>query len=119
MTVNSPVSMSRRHVLGDMYVKCGPLTDEVPVYLSEADEEPMLMGHVDESLGHFADAYSFHLPDDLCKDLTAGRFTFSFQYEKPASDDKAQTRFNLVSITLVARKRYSKPIPRRHAVTER
>ena len=119
MTITSPVSLSRRHVLGDLYGKCGPLADEVPVYLSETDAEPTLKGHVDQSLGHFADAFSFHIPDEMCKDLTAGRFTFSFQYEKPVLvADEPQQPFTIVSITLVTRKSYTKPVPRRQAASK-
>lgn len=120
MTITSPVSLSRRHVLGDLYQKCGPLAEEVPVYLVEENKEPLLKGHADESLGHFADAFSFHIPDEMCKDLTAGRFTFSFQYEKPESiENQPRPLFTIVSITLVTRKSYTKPVPRRHAAAEK
>jgi len=110
----SPLSMSRRHVLGDLYARCDALTDNVPVYLSATDPEPLLLGHVDEALGHYSDAFSFHLPDDICKRLSAGHYTYSFGY---AAMDRAisRGRIQLTSITLTARRGYDKPLPKRHA----
>lgn len=109
-----PLSISRRHVLGDLYSRCDSLTSELPVYLSGDEKE--LLGHVDEGLGHYADAFSFHLADDVCKRLSSGQFTYSFEYEH--SDPKAANargRVRLLSVTLVAGKPYEKPIPRRGA----
>src|SRR2546423_13416192 len=103
----SPLSLSRRHVLGDLYGRCDALTEGVPVFL--AGEEPQLLGHVDEALGHYADAFSFHLADDICKKLSAGQFTYSFEYNY--SDPLAassRSRVALTSITLNARKVYEK-----------
>src|SRR5436305_13801489 len=111
----SPLSVSRRHVLGDLYPRCDSLAEQVPVYLAgtEPGPEPELLGHADESLGHFADAFTFHLADDLCKKLSAGQYTYSFDYR--LSDPKhngSRGRIVLTSITLTGRKGYQKPLPR-------
>lgn len=107
----SPLSLSRRHVLGDLYARCDSLAGEVPVYLSGV--EPELLGHADEGLGHFADAFTFHISDDFCKKLSAGHYQYSFDYDY--SDPKvtgSQSRITLNSITLNARKGYEKPLPK-------
>ena len=108
---NGPISMTRRHVLGELYARCDAIVDNVPVYL-EGDEH-QLLGYVDQSLGHFADAFSFFLEDDVCKKLAAGHFSYSCDYQ---FSDQAQTtsrsRVTLSSITLVSRRGYDKPIAR-------
>jgi hypothetical protein len=105
----SPLSLSRRHVLGDLYPRCEAINESVPVYL--AGEERELLGHVDQALGHYADAFSFHLADDVCKKLSAGQFTYSFDYDyaDPASKG-SRGRIKLMAITLNARKTYQKPV---------
>jgi len=111
--------MARRHVLGDLYGRCDAISDPVPVYLNENDAdhvgEPVadLVGSADESLGHYADAFTFHISDDLCKRLSAGHFTYELQYElAPASAKGANRRVCISSISLIARQNYKKPIPR-------
>jgi hypothetical protein len=108
----SPLSISRRHVLGDLYGRCDPIDGNIPVYL--AGSEPELLGHADEVLGHYADAFSFHLADDICKRLSSGQYTYSFDYEliEPKKTG-VSGRLNIRAITLTARKGYEKPIPRR------
>ena len=107
----SPLSLSRRHVLGDLYGRCDPIAENVPVYLDGA--EPELLGQADECLGHYADAISFHLPDDFCKKLSAGHFTYSFDYEHAEQGETVgRKRVRIKSITLIARKAYQKPVPK-------
>lgn len=105
--------MSRRHVLGDLNARCDP-AENVPVYLNGTDGE--MLGYVDESLGKYADAFTFHIADDLCKKLAAGHFTYSFDYDLVDGNDAAATpakrRIRLNSISLVMRKGYEKPTPR-------
>ena len=108
----SPLSLSRRHVLGDLYARCESLTSEVPVYLSGEDRE--LLGYVNEGLGHYADAFSFHLADEVCKKLSAGHYAYSF--ECTPSDKKnigIRGRVILDAITLTAGKPYEKPLQKR------
>lgn len=110
---NQPLTMSRRHVLGDLNTRCEP-AENVPVYLNGTDGE--MLGYVDESLGKYADAFTFHIADDLCKKLAAGHFTYSFDYDfaegNEAASASAKRRIRLNSITLVMRKGYEKPTPR-------
>ena len=75
---HSPLAIKRRHVLGDLYSKCDAV-EQIPVYLESPDGE--LIGHVDEGLGHYADAYQFHIPEDVCKKLATGHYTYSFDYD--------------------------------------
>ena len=104
--IQGAVSLTRRHVLGELYSKCDPITGEIPVYLD--GEALEVLGHVDEGLGAFRDAFSFHLGVTVSKDLCAGYYTFSFDCERAG-----QSRFKLVSITLKKRENYGKPVARR------
>jgi hypothetical protein len=110
---NNPVTMARRHVLGDLHHRCEPLLD-VPVYLNDTAGE--VLGHVDESHGAYADAMTFHLADDVCKKLATGHFTYSFEYDYADGSDTvtapSKRRIRLSSITLVSRKGYEKPVSR-------
>lgn len=109
--------MSRRHVLGDYYSRCEAIVS-VPVYLDSSKGE--MLGYVDQGLGHYADAFSFHVPDDICKKLSAGHFTYSFEFdysERKATPGRHR-RVKLSSISLVPRKNYEKPLPRRGAHPE-
>ena len=108
----SPVSFARGHVLGDLYRRCEALKDSVPVYL--AGDEQELLGHADETLGEFADAISFHLSEDMCKKLSSGHFSLTVDYSfSDANDSTARSRVVIRSFTLVGRKGYAKPSPRR------
>ena len=105
-----PLSISRRHVLGDLYARCNAI-ESVPVYMDNADGE--MLGHVDEALGHYADAFCFHLSEDLCKKLSAGHFTYSFDYELATEAEAAvKRRVKLNHIILTPRKGYAKPVPK-------
>jgi hypothetical protein len=103
--------MSRRHVLGDLNTRCEAAMD-VPVLLNSAEGE--VLGYVDESLGKYADAFTFHLEDAVCKKLATGHFTYSFEFEFANESDSAlpsaKRRIRLVSIYLVMRKGYDKPV---------
>lgn len=104
-----PISLSRRHVLGELYSRCEAI-ESVPVFLDGGDGE--MLGYADESLGHYADAFCFHLPEDICKKLSSGHFTYSFEYELTGPDDASKNRVKLSRIILNARKGYAKPVPR-------
>lgn len=77
------------------------------------------IGFVDEGLGHYADAFQFHIPEDICKKLASGHFTYSFECDYPEIDEDddeevPQPRLlQLKSVVLTARKGYAKPVPRR------
>ncbi|MFL6374752.1 MAG: hypothetical protein ACJ73D_08815 [Pyrinomonadaceae bacterium] len=109
--------MARRHVLGNYYSRCEDLAEQIPVFVepSEGTTEtiPSLVGHVDQALGHYADAYTFHLSPEICKQLSSGYFSYRIEFE--FADPKAtnsRSRIRLSSISLIARQSYSKPIPR-------
>lgn len=101
----SPLSLSRRHVLGDLYLRCQAFTEQVPVYLIGDENE--LLGFADQSLGHYADAYTFHLADDVCKKMSAGQYTYEFDVEKSESSNGLHVK----TIFLRARQPYKKPDP--------
>lgn len=101
---HGPITLKRQHVLGDLYSRCERI-ESIPVYFDEPEGEPI--GHVDEGLGHYADAFVFRLPEEVCKKLATNGFIYSFNYDF-ASDDtavrKSQRRIRLTSICLTARK---------------
>lgn len=105
----SPLAIARRHVLGDLYSRCERI-ESIPVYLNSAGGE--VLGHVDEGLGHYADAFLFHLSEELCKKLSSGHFTYSFEYEYSDGEGGGRRRIVLSSILLSGRPAYAKPLPR-------
>ena len=102
--------MSRRHVLGGYYSRCESIVS-VPVYLDSTEGE--MLGYVDQGLGHYADAFSFHLSDDVCKKLSSGYFTFAFDFSyADAVPQSGSRKVTLNSISLIARQNYEKPVSR-------
>ena len=98
----SPLAIKRRQVLGDLYSVCDPV-EEIPVYLENAEGEKI--GFADESLGHYADAYLFHLPEDVCKKLSTGHYIYSFDYDYSDPDSTGRNRrIKLNYIFLTGRK---------------
>ncbi len=98
----SPLAIKRRQVLGDLYAVCDPV-EEIPVHLENAEGEKI--GHADESLGHYADAYLFHLPEDVCKKLSTGHYIYSFDYDYTDPDSTGRhRRIKLNYIFLTGRK---------------
>ncbi|HTK27621.1 MAG TPA: hypothetical protein VL327_13735 [Pyrinomonadaceae bacterium] len=100
----SPLAIKRRHVLGDLYGRCDNIVS-VPVYLEDVEGE--MIGYADESLGHYADAFLFHLPEDVCKKLSTGHFVYSFNYDFSDPSDNGPTRkrrVTLINICLSGRK---------------
>ncbi len=98
----SPLAIKRRQVLGDLYPLCDNL-ENVPVHLDNADGEKI--GFADESLGHYADAFLFHLPEDVCKKLSTGHYIYSFDYDYTDPDaDGSPRRITLNYIFLTGRK---------------
>ena len=74
----SPLAIKRSQVLGDIYQRCEKI-ESIPVYLNDVSGE--LLGRVDESLGKYADAYVFHLAEDICKKLSSGHYLYGFDYD--------------------------------------
>lgn len=112
------LSLSRRHVLGDIHYRCDDVSGSIPVYLA-GDDEPVLIGYADQSLGHYSDAISFHLDSDEAKKLSTGSFSFSGTYEFSNPRDKSgRSRVKITSITLTGRKSYEKPVPKQKVDSE-
>lgn len=107
----SPLTLSRSHVLGDFYKRCERLSDGISVYLDNVGGEKL--GFVDEGLGHYADAFTFHLSEENCKALAGGKFDYSFDYFFSESDEPplaiSRRRIQLTSLFLTARKPVEKP----------
>jgi hypothetical protein len=72
--------------------------------MGEKGGEPL--GYADESLGHFADAFLFHLPELVCKKLSTGHFDYVFdcEYIRSAAGAAARKRIKLNGILLVPKK---------------
>lgn len=114
----SPLTLARRHVLGSLYGQCERATKEIPVYLNDMSGEKL--GHVDEGLGKYADAFTFHLSEDVCKALAGGQYVYSFEYHfsevASAKVIPRRRRIKLISIFLTMRKGAEKPVPRSASV---
>lgn len=93
-----PLSIARRHVLGDLYGRCDDI-ETVPVFLG--DEKGIQLGFVDQSLGRYADAFSFHLPESVRKKLSAGHFRYSFGYKYAEASTGKPRRVKLSHICLI------------------
>lgn len=108
----SPLTMSRSRILGNMYSRCDRLNDHIAVYLN--DEAGEKLGVVDESLGKYADAFTFHLSEENCKMLAGGKydFTFNYQFATPAAiaTPQSKRRIELISMFLTARETHEEPI---------
>lgn len=107
-----PLTLTRQHVLGELYGRCEHATKELPVYLNDRSGERL--GHVDESMGKYADAFTFHVPEDVCKRLAGGQYTYSFDYHFTQTVSAALTAskrsISLVSIILTMRPGREKPV---------
>lgn len=103
----SPLAIRRRNILGDIYSKCEAI-ESIPVYLEDKATESI--GHVDESLGRYADAFVFHLPEEICKKLSTGSYEVFIDSE--ASDEENHIKLN--HIVLVAKQQQAS-VPRRNA----
>ena len=110
--MHKSLTLARRHVLGELYNRCDRMTVDVPVYLDNAVGERL--GFVDEGSNKYADAFTFHLAEDVCKKLADGQFVYSFDYNFSESSSAAlspkRRRIKLLSIFLTMRKPYEKPV---------
>lgn len=98
----SPLAIKRRQVLADLYSICDAV-EMVPVHLDTPDGEKI--GYVDEGLGHYADAFLFHLPEDVCKKLSTGHYLYSFDYDYTDPESTGRNRrIKINCIVLTGRK---------------
>ena len=103
----SPLAIKRSQVLGDIYKRCEKI-ESIPVYLNDILGERL--GHVDESLGQYADAFVFHLSEDVCKKLSSGHYLYGFDYDNLESDAGKNSNIKLNCILLVGKKIPSKKV---------
>jgi hypothetical protein len=96
----SPLAIKRRHVLGDIYNSCDTV-ESIPVYMNDTSGE--LLGHADESMGQYADAFLFHLSEDICKKLSTGHYHYSFEYDVSYNGEDKKRHIKLNSIMLVGK----------------
>lgn len=81
----SPLAIKRSYILGNLYNRC-EVSEKTPVYIDTVTDEPA--GYVDNTLGLYADAFLFHLPEDVCKKLSTGHYKYGFDYEKIEASNK-------------------------------
>jgi len=100
---HSPITIKRSNVLGKIYKQCNAIED-IPVYMNDQSGE--LLGYVDESLGHYADAFTFHLSETVCKQLSASHydFAFGFEYSEKTDQPANKKRIKLNHMVLVDKK---------------
>ena len=96
----SPLAIKRSQVLGEIYRYCD-IIESIPVYLNNAAGERL--GFVDESLGHYADAFLFHLPEEVCKKLSTGHYQYGFDYDVSYNKTDKKRHIKLNYITLVGK----------------
>jgi hypothetical protein len=101
----SPLAIKRHQVLGDIYNRCEKI-ESLPVYMNDPSGE--LLGHVDESLGQYADAFVFHLSEDICKKLSSGHYSYGFDYEVLENEAGKNGHIRLNYILLVGKRVISK-----------
>ena len=98
----SPLAIKRPQVLGDLYNLCDAI-DQVPIIL--AGETNANIGFADESLGKYADAFLFHVPEEVCKKLATSHYIYSFDYEYSDPESTGpHRRITLKCIHLTGRK---------------
>jgi hypothetical protein len=112
----SPLAIKRRYILGNLADKCDVI-NKIPVYLNDKSGEPI--GFADESMGRYADAFLFHLPEDVCKKLSTNGYELEIDYDVSKEDGNAgkSERLTLNYIILTS-KAINSAIPRRHPFTK-
>lgn len=111
----SPLAIKRRYILGNLADKCDTI-NKIPVYLNDKSGEPI--GYADESMGRYADAFLFHLPEDICKRLSTNGYDLEIDYDVSNPEDNARNeRINLNYIILTS-KAINSTLPRRHPLTK-
>ena len=108
----SPLAIKRRYILGNIAEKCDTI-NKIPVYLNDKSGAPI--GFADESLGRYADAFLFHLPEDVCKRLSTNGYELEIDYEvsHQADSNRKNERIKLNYIVLTT-KAVNSALPRRH-----
>jgi hypothetical protein len=96
----SPLAIKRYYILGNLAEKCEPV-GKIPVYLDDISAEPI--GYADESLGRYADAFVFHLPEEICKRLATNGYDLDVDYQvcdqQTAGEKNARIKLNHIILT--------------------
>jgi hypothetical protein len=102
MTYN-PLTIKRSSVLGDIYKQCDAI-ESIPVYMNDQSGE--LLGSVREDMGRYADVFTFHLSETVCKQLSSNNFEFAFDFDYSDKTPKAinKKRIKVNHIMLIAKK---------------
>lgn len=108
----SPLAIKRSQVLGEIYKYCDTV-ESIPVYMNDASGE--LLGHADESLGRYADAFLFHLPEDICKKLSTGHYNYTFDYDILYDKTSRKKRIKLNYISLIGKAAPARTAPAKTA----
>ncbi len=117
----SPLAIKRSNVLGKIYNQCDAI-ESIPVYMNDQSGE--LLGFVNEEMGRYADVFTFHLAEDICKQLSANQFEFAFDfdYSEKATQTTNKKRIKLNHILLIQSKHLpfvKKSVPKLAAQTEK
>jgi hypothetical protein len=98
----SPIAIKRSNILGKIYTQCDAI-ESIPVYLN--DETGELLGYADESMGRYADAFLFHLPETICKQLSMSHYdyAFGFEYSQQKEPTPSKMRIKLNHVVLVGK----------------
>ena len=100
----SPLTVKRSNVLGDIYKQCDAI-ESIPVYMNDQSGEPL--GYVNESMGPYADVFTFHLPETVCKELSSNNYDYAFDFDYSEKTTQAinKKRIKLNHILLVLKKK--------------
>jgi hypothetical protein len=100
----SPLAVKRSNVLGNIYKQCDAI-ESIPVYLNDQSGEPL--GFVNEDMGRYADVFTFHLSEAVCKDLSSNNYdyAFDFDYSEKTTQALNKKRIKLNHILLVLKKK--------------
>ena len=110
MTLNT-ISFKRHNILGKLYQQCESISS-IPVYLNDTSEEPI--GTVEESLDRYADAFLFHLPQNVCKKLSTNSYDIGIDYDFAGRDSNSDHHRLKLNHIILAVKKNSEPLPRRN-----
>ena len=99
----NPLTIKRSNVLGDIYKQCDTI-ESIPVYMNDQSGE--LLGFVREDMGRYADVFTFHLSEPICKQLSSNHFEFAFDFDYSEKTTPAvnKKRIKLNHILLIAKK---------------
>ncbi|HEX8250279.1 MAG TPA: hypothetical protein VF599_19050 [Pyrinomonadaceae bacterium] len=111
----SPLAIKRRYILGKLAEKCDTI-NKIPVYLNDRNAEPI--GFADESMGRYADAFLFHLPEDVCKRLSTNGYDLEIDYDVSNEEGNAKDERIKLNYIVLTSKAVNSAIPRRHPLTK-